>query len=110
MTPADLAYYGPRYLSVISAPHRYRRGFDDWLWGNLHIQRAFEHEALMVAALGRKHYAARTIVEYLRHYTLIREANGEFKINGNWVPSMARLFEAMYPQHAGMMKFRGGWP
>lgn len=87
-------------------PTEFRKGFDDWLWDNVGLQRFFNDEALAIAATGRDHYSAYTIVEYMRHHTALKEANSEYKINNNWRSSMARLFTFMYPQHADLFSLR----
>jgi len=64
------------------------------------IWKAFEREANAVWRNGRRHYSARTIGEYLRHETALRE-DGEWKIT-----DMARLYGLMYPER-GLFEFRG---
>ena len=55
---------------------------------------------------GRKHYSSRTIVEYLRHQTLVREATGVFKINDHAIPDLARLWQLHYPKRERFFEFR----
>jgi hypothetical protein len=55
---------------------------------------------------GFKHYSARTIIHVLRHHSAITEANGEWKINNNYSPYLARLFALEYPQHATLFEYR----
>lgn len=87
-----------QYLAAAALnPDRYRGDFYGWLHDNSHIMLAFETEAERVWARGRRHYSARTIVEYLRHETLLAETSGEWKINDWWTPDMARLFVALHP-------------
>ncbi|HEY8355028.1 MAG TPA: hypothetical protein VIK69_08445 [Methylophilaceae bacterium] len=69
------------------------------------IYTAFEEQALRVANSGRKHYSARTIAEYIRHQTALRQ-EGEFKINNVVIPDMARLFALRFPRHSGLFEFR----
>jgi hypothetical protein len=71
--------------------------FDNWLIENNHIFEAFCDEAFKVWNKGYAHYSARTIVEFLRHHTNLREKSGGFKINNDAVPYMARLFGKTYP-------------
>lgn len=86
------------YLSAVALnPEKYRPDFYEWLRENSHIMHAFEIEAERIWARGRKHYSARTIVEYLRHETLLAEAGGEWKINDHFTPDCARLFVALNP-------------
>ncbi len=84
----------------------FRPGFGAWLAENWAIYRAFEVEGQVVASTGRRHYSANTIVEYLRHQTLLRDASSEFKFNDRWTSSMARLFAMMNPAHAELFEFR----
>lgn len=78
-------------LAVVAGrPDDFRSDFPGWLAENLHIYMEFEHRALQIARF-RKHYSARTIVEVMRHDSLIAEKGGAYKINGNWVPDMALL-------------------
>jgi hypothetical protein len=86
-------------------PGLFRADFADWLQENWPIWKAFEREANAVWRNGRRHYSARTIGEYLRHETALRE-DGEWKINNNIVPDMARLYGLMYPER-DLFEFRG---
>ena len=67
-------------------------GFTHWLSKNQHIYNRFEVLALRMAEKNHKHYSARTIVEKLRWDTDIADTDVQFKINGNFVPGMARLW------------------
>ena len=53
-------------------------------------------------------HSAYTIVEYLRHDTLLRQvqAHSMLKINNNLTASMARLFGCMHPKHKGLFEYR----
>jgi hypothetical protein len=102
----DEQYLKSALRHVLLHPGRFRRGFDDWLLDNLHVQRRFDVEALHVASTGRTYYSAYTIVEYLRHHTALRGRGEDFKINNLWRASMARLFADMHPQHKDLFKYR----
>lgn len=93
---------------VVMNPDSFRPGFDVWLNKNWPIFMAFEHHAIQVWHRGRRHYSARTIVEYIRHHTLLSEAEVEFKINDWWTPSLARLHLCLHPDHAGLFELRDG--
>ena len=80
--------------------------FAEWLPANGHVWRAFVNEAMKVRARGRIHYSSYTIVEFLRHYSAIQEAGGEWKINNNHRPYLPRLFDLCYPDMAGMFEYR----
>ena len=96
-------FYKAGYIITVMYPSQFRTGFADWLYDNVDIAQAFEAEALAVAATGRKRYSAYTIIEYLRHWTFLREASSEFKLDQNWGSSLARLFIHMHPDLSGFM-------
>ena len=100
----DKEYYAKAYQLTLLYPDQFRPGFADWLWDNLSIQRTFDREASAIAASGRSHYSPYTIVEYIRHWTLLHDANSGFKVDQNWGSSMARLFVHMNPQHANLFR------
>ena len=106
---APAHHHGERdmILEVVACkPEMFRPDFHFWLSENWHIWKAFEGEAIRTWNRGRRHYSARTLAEYLRHETAIRESDGEFKINGNFVPCMARLFVLLNPGMP-LFEFRG---
>ena len=80
--------------------------FVEWLQDNHHIFTAFAKQAIDVANKGFRHYSSKTIIEYLRHHTALTESGGEWKINNNYTPYMARLFDLRHPSYAGMFEYR----
>lgn len=80
--------------------------FIGWLPENLHVWDAFVGEAAKVRSKGFKHYSARTIIHVLRHHSAVAETGGEWKINNNHSPYLARLFDLMFPHYAGMWEYR----
>ena len=84
----------------------FRDGFRAWLRDNRHIWLAFEREANRAWARGRRHYSARTIIEFLRHETALADNGADFKINGNNVPDLARLYRLRHPERAGLFETR----
>jgi hypothetical protein len=84
----------------------FSEGFQQWLEENWTIYLEFEAQAMRVVMQGRTHYSARTIVEYIRHQTLLAEAGGEFKINNNRVADLARLFAIRKPAHMNLFQYR----
>lgn len=86
---------------------KFKLGFDAWLKANWSIYLRFEDEAKKAAYSGRKHYSARTIVEFLRHQTALFEKDGHFKINDHAAPDMARAFAVRNPVHHKLFEFRG---
>jgi hypothetical protein len=87
-------------------PDHFSEDFGEWIEENVHIWKAFEREALEIHSRGQKHYSARTIVEFLRHHSAIRERGGMWKINNDCVPYLARLFVFLYPEANNLFEFR----
>lgn len=93
-------------LSVaIRNGEQFRRDFIPWMRENGYVFSEFERRALQVARR-RDHYSARTIMEVIRHDTVIGELTGPWKINNVVIPDCARLFALLHPQHAGLFEFR----
>ena len=80
-------------------------GFPAWMELNAHVFAAFEREALSVAQR-RERYSARTIIEFLRHHTLLAEAGEGWKLDNDMAPGLARLFAILNPEHQGLFEFR----
>lgn len=100
----DKEYYAKAYLITLAYPDQFKDGYADWLWDNLAIQRTFDAEAVGVVNAGRDHYSPYTIVEYLRHWTLLHDAHSGYKVDQNWGSSMARMFVHMNPQYADLFR------
>jgi hypothetical protein len=77
-----------------------------WLPNNLHIWDAFVEQAMAVRSRGFKRYSTKTIIHVLRHHSALHEEGGEWKINNNISPYLARLFDLKYPAMAGMWELR----
>lgn len=85
----------------------FTKEFMDFLSANVSLYQAFEAQALEIVRLGFKHYSARTIIHYMRHHTaLTQRGGGEWKINNNVSPYMARLFSELNPKHADLFEYR----
>lgn len=95
--PLDIAY---AYDDVFPSE------FTRWLADNDHVWHFFVREAFKVIGRGLTHYSARTIIHFMRHHNTVTERGGEWKINNNWSPYLARLFDMVYPQHAGLWEYR----
>ena len=80
--------------------------FREWLPNNMHVWEAFCEEAFKVRRKGFKHYSARTIIHVLRHHSAVQETGDEWKINNNHSPYLARLFDLVFPESAGMWEYR----
>jgi len=104
--------YRKRMVMMMITTHAdwFRRDDLTWVSKNYHIWEAFEHQADLVWNGGRRHYSARTIGEYLRHETAIREgAEGAgFKVNDHAWPSLARLYMLMHPDRSDFFERRPG--
>lgn len=77
---------------------RFRSDFPVWLAKNESVWKRFEQEANFLWINGRRHYSARTIIEFIRHETAVRQVDGDFKINNSYVPDLARLYSVLHPE------------
>lgn len=69
--------------------------FTAWLSENWGIWESFYRLSDKMRTRGRRYYAARTVVEVMRwNYHLSDAADPDFKLNNNWTPMMARLYNA----------------
>jgi tRNA U38,U39,U40 pseudouridine synthase TruA len=73
------------------------------------IGRLFLKFALEAYRAGRTHYGARAIVELIRFETTVRQ-RGEFKINNNLTPALARWAMRTSPQLEGFFQTRERTP
>lgn len=80
--------------------------FLDWLPDNLHVWKAFVHETQKIIDRGFKHYSSYTIIEFLRHHSVISDSHASYKLNNNHRPYLSRLFGMVYPEHAGLFEYR----
>jgi hypothetical protein len=85
---------------------QFRPDFAEWLLANGHIWSAFAARADAVWNRGRRHYSARTIIEVLRFESMLAEVGGEWKINNNYAPDLARLYRQTYPDRAALFETR----
>lgn len=85
---------------------QFSKEFVAWLPTNLHVWVTFCDETFKVRARGFKHYSARTIVHFLRHHSAVVESTGPWKINNNYSPYLARLFDLKYPHLVGLWEYR----
>lgn len=84
----------------------FSKEFLQWFPNNQHIWTAFVMEASKIINAGFKHYSARTIIHVLRHHSALAQNGGEWKINNNISPYLARLFSLCYPQHKQLFEYR----
>jgi hypothetical protein len=85
---------------------KYHPDFYKWICENFAIYLQFERESDKLRASGRDHYSHRTIWEYLRHETNLREVGSEFKMNDHFTKSCAILYLRMRPEAKQFFSFR----
>lgn len=106
MKTLDLFSDPPELQCAHQHRDQFTADFLAYLPDNLHVYRAFEVEALKVAARGFKHYSAYTIIHVLRHHSALQETGGAWKLNNYNTPYLARLFALLKPAHADLFEFR----
>lgn len=94
-------------VAMVGRSDEYRDGFAHWLDQNWSIWTRFEFEATKVRQRGRVAYSARTLGEYIRHSTNLREKRPTFKVNDHAWPCCARLYMELHPEAAGFFETRG---
>lgn len=91
---------------IEAVPNQFLPGFFAWLTANWDLYEQFEKEAIK-AGERRAHYSAHTIVEYMRHETMLSEkGDDDFKLNEAWSSSLARLFAHLNPTYETLFEFR----
>lgn len=81
--------------------------FEHYIESNWHIVERALLEAYRVRRSGKDHYSMRTIIEFIRHETELRDGS-EFKVNNNQAPDIARLAMALIDELNGMFQIRNG--
>jgi hypothetical protein len=106
-TPERGPAIAPEYRLIAEHPESFPDDFAPWLADNWHVWREFQRQAHWLRINGRrKHFAARTIGEYMRHYTALSETEGMWKLNDHRWPDLARLYMLKYPEAAGFFELR----
>jgi hypothetical protein len=85
---------------------QYPTEFLMFLSENNALWKRFEAEANKAWNRGFRHYSSKTIVEYIRHETALYERTGDFKINNNHTPHLARYYQELHPDRAGLFETR----
>lgn len=93
-------------ISIVSSCDGYRKDFLQYIKDNWHIYLAFERRAFRLISRGYSHGSAYEIVENIRWQSRLAERESEFKINNNYRPDLARLFEDMNEKHRGFFRNR----
>jgi len=78
----------------------------EWFKLNWHVVQAFETVTLGLIKQGRKHYSSRTILEVLRHESLLRGSEDNFKLNNNHAPDLARAFVVCHLEYIDFWEYR----
>ncbi len=81
------------------------RQFCDYDERNPEVWQMFVKLARQAIDAGRSHYSAKTIIEVIRHHTMV-SGDDSFKINNNWTARYARKFMRVFPSHAGFFALR----
>lgn len=66
---------------------------------------AFIVEAHKIASK-RTHYSARTLIEVIRHHSVLEDSDKTFKVNNNITPIVARLATDMFPYLNGLFHMK----
>jgi len=72
---------------------------------NPEVYTEFEKFALKTINKGFTHYSAKGIFELIRWHTGVA-AKGAYKVNNNYTPFYARMFEESHPEHDGFFRKR----
>lgn len=80
--------------------------FESYHEENPEIYNLFERFTLEAIASGRKYFGSKAIIERLRWHSLVEAKLDIFKINNNYAPFYARMFEQINPQHKGFFRKR----
>ena len=72
---------------------------------NPKVWELFKHFSLL-AASKRERYSARGIFHQIRWHTMLREKEGEYKIDAGWTSHYARKFMDEFPEHEGFFETR----
>lgn len=73
---------------------------------NPEIFRLFCHYAMNAIERERTYFGAMMIIQRIRWYSMVEAKGDDFKINNNYSPYYARLFEIKYPQFRGFFAKR----
>jgi len=82
-----------------------KENFEDYHKENPGVWKLFEHYALL-ATSKRKRYSARGIFHQIRWHTMMKEKNGEYKIDAGWTSHYARKFIDEHPEYEGFFETR----
>ena len=106
MNQGILTFGDPAVATARENAQCFNPGFTAWLAQNTAVWQAFEREANKVWSRGRRHYSARTLIEFLRHETALGDSGDDFKINNNTAPDLARLYRITHPTREALFELR----
>lgn len=97
-----------RHIEMIQNQSRYlfTPDFAEWLRENFAVWKMFEAKANAVWNRGRRHYSARTIIEVMRHESVISDSDATFKLNNVVAPNLARLYLVKYRDRSDFFEVR----
>jgi len=99
-----------RRTFVITLVMEHKEKFTPWfnqhIADNVHVFDAALREVVRLKNEGVDHYSMRTIVEYLRHHSIVVAKDKDFKINNLLAPDMARLMMFMFKELEGFFELR----
>jgi hypothetical protein len=106
-----LGQVDPEVVKAIyaNATLKEQKQIEAWLHfhaANPRFYHIFTRFSLEAALAGRKRFGANLVTERIRWYTAVESKGDDFKINNNWAPFYARLFEHDHPQHQGLFRLR----
>ena len=73
---------------------------------NPHIYKAFEEQALLAIAKGKKKISAKLILNWIRWNEFLSASRDRFRINDAYQSYYARKFVALNPLHNEVFEFR----
>ena len=78
----------------------------DFARRNVRVFCDFVEEAFKVRSR-RDRYSARTIIELLRHHTIVSDDSDTYKISDHLIPIFSRLSMYIFPELDGFFKLKG---
>ena len=77
----------------------YTKRFLSYHADNPHVWELFEKFTLQAIRSGRGSFSAKAVFERMRWHARFETTGDEFKINNNYTPDYARMFEEKHPQY-----------
>lgn len=82
--------------------------FMTWHLKNITVWQMFEAEALRLISVGKKHWGAKALAEWIRHERASKEGGqfGDYAVANSFVAYYARVFAIKYPQYKDFFEYR----